>query len=193
MKKATFIIGCILLLNSINCFSQTDEKKQKEITTKTKHVLGYSDDFQSPLEMGIAVRKVLTSTDTTYYLKLKLSTSSSEYRTDICFDRASSITFLAKSGNSVDIKLTKVSSSINSDDLINDPLSSINVDKHSTTLIIEVTKEELIKIGADPFYKISLPYFNCSTKVYKNVVFSNPSLFVSRTFIQKHIYQIIGM
>jgi hypothetical protein len=193
MKKVIFILDCIFLINSINCFSQSVEKNIKEFKSKTNYVYGYSNDFNGALSMGITFGKVISSIETTYYIKFHINAPTSEYRTDICLNRASAITFLAKSGRFVDLKLTDVSSLVKSDKQFNDPFKPIKVYYNSTVLILEVTKEELIKISSDPFYEILLPYFNCSTKVYNKVVFSKPALFTRRIFTQKNINYILDI
>ena len=193
MKRVIFMLGCIYLINSINCLSQSIEKNKKEYKSKTNYVNGYSNDSNDPISMGITFVKVISSIKVTYYIKFNVNAPASEYRTDICLNRASAITFLAKSGRFVDLKLTDVSSFIKSDKQLNDPFTPIKVYHHSTILILEVTKEELIKIGSDPFYKIILPYFDCSSKVNNKVVFSNTALFTRRIFIQKNINYILDI
>ena len=193
MKIVIFVIAWIFLITSINCFTQSDEKIKKEFKSKTRYVYGYSSDFNETFYLGITFEKVLNSVDTSYYIKFDLSSTISEYLTDICLNKANSITFLAKSGRSVDLKLADVSSLINSDKQTDDPFTPVKVSYYYTTLKFEVTKKVLIKISSDPFYRIILPYFICSSKVYNKLEFICPTLFTRRTFIQKNINYILDI
>lgn len=193
MKKVIFILVCVFHINSINCFSQSIEKNKKEFESKTKYVYGYSNDFNEAISMGISFVKVLSSIKATYYIKFHFNESTSEYRTDICLNKASAITFLSESGRFVDLKLNDVRSILKSDKRSDDPFTPIKVFRYSTILILEVTREELIRIGSEPFYKIILPYFDCSSKVNNKVVFGTPALFTRRIFIQKNINYILDI
>jgi len=190
MKKFRLILCCILIINSINCFSQSDEKDKKEFKSKIKYVYGYSNDFKDALTIGISFEKSISSTDTNYYIKFNLY-ASSEPKIDICFDKKSSITFLAKSSRVVDLKMTDLNSLIKSQKQADGPHSTEFVNYYSAILSLEVTKEELVLISLDPFYKIFLPYFHCSSKVYNKIELDRPTLFVRREFIQKNINYIL--
>jgi hypothetical protein len=191
MKKVIFTLCCIFLINSINCFSQSIEKNKNEFKSETGYVNGYSERSSDVFRMGITFGKVLSLIDTNYYIEFDLEIPGSEYRTDICLNKAKSLTFLTRNGRSVDLKMTDVSSSIKSDKQTVDPFTPIEVNYHSTTLILEVTKEELMIIGSEPFYRLLLPYFNCSSKAYNEVRFVKPTLFTRRVFIQKNINYIL--
>jgi len=193
MKKVIFILTCIFLINSINCFSQSVEKNKKKFKTKTKYVYGYSDDFDE-LYLGIAFGKVISLADTAFYVEIHLSAPDTEFRTDIHINKASAITFLSKSGKTVDLKLTDVNSSSKYDKQIDYPIIKPNTTKsYSTTLILDVTKEKLIEIGSEPFHNLILPYFNSSTKVNSKAVFVKPTLFIRRSFIQKNVNYILNI
>ncbi len=195
MKKVIFILGCIFLINSINCFSQSVEKCEKEFKSKKRHVLGHSVEFNILFTMVITFNKIINSSDTIFFIEFHLSTSSMtpEYWTDICINRANSIIFLAKNDTSIDLKLTDVRSFIKSDKEVYNPLTPFKMDYHSTILKTEVTKEELILIASNPFYKLQLPYFNCSSKIYHKLEFTSPKLFTGRKFIQKNINYILNI
>ncbi|MGZ2369230.1 hypothetical protein ACXR6G_05560 [Ancylomarina sp. YFZ004] len=193
MKKIIFILGLIFLVNSINCFSKTVEKNRKEFKSKTKYVYGYSNDFKGELYLGISFEKVIRSIDTTYFVKLQLNAPEIEGRMNICFDEANAVTFLSKTGKTVDLQMTDVRSMTDYDRQGDDLLTTINVSIYSTIFILNVTKEQLIEIGSEPFYNIIIPYLDCKSKVNKKAEFFKPTLLVRRRFIQKNVKYILDI
>jgi hypothetical protein len=90
--------------------------------------------------------------------------------------------------------LTKVISSTEkeNENQMDDPISTVKT-YHSTILILNVTKDKLIEIGAEPFYNIILPYYNSSSEVENKAIFVKPTLFIRRSFIQKNIKYILDI
>ena len=193
MKKMIFTFGCIFVINISSCFSQLLENSKKEYKSVTRFVYGYSNDFND-LELGITFGKILNSVDTVYYIKFKLCAPTSEFRKDIQIKRTSAITFLSKSGKKIDLKLIDVISFAEKENekQMDDPVSTVK-SYHSTILVIHVTKDKLIEIGAEPFYNLILPYYNSSSKVENRAIFVKPTLFVPRSFVQKNINYILGI
>lgn len=191
MKKVIILIGCFMVINSITCFSQFDSKDKKVIKSSINTVYGYLNNNRDIYYLTIGFEKVINFIDTSYYMILGLSSPSSDYNTDICFNKANSIKILAKNGNFVDIQMTDINSFIETEKLTNYHYGA-NVLNHNTVLRLEVTKEELIKISLEPFYRILLPYFNCSTREYNHLKFEQPTLFTRRIFIQKIINSILN-
>lgn len=190
MKKAIILIGCFMFINSITCFSLSDSKDKKVIKSNIYTVYGYLNN-RDIYYLTIGFEKVINFMDTRYYMVLGLSSPSSEYSTDICFNKADSIKILAENGNFVDIKMTDMDSFIETEKLTNYPRGA-NVLNHYIVLRLEVTKEDLIKISLEPFYRIIFPYFNCSTREYNYLKFEQPTLFTRRIFIQKIINSILN-
>jgi hypothetical protein len=191
MKKLFFIFGYIFVLNLSSCFSQLLENNKKEFKSDTRVVYGYSNDINA-LDLGITFGKVINSVDTTYYIKFQLYAPNSDFRQDILINKTSTITFLSKSGKAVDLKLTDVISFTENVKQIDNPYSSVK-SHYSTILILNVTKERLIEIGSEPFYKLILPYFNASSKVENKAIFVKPTLFTRRIFIQKSVNYILDI
>jgi hypothetical protein len=189
MKKLILIFGCVYLLNLNYCYSQEWENGKRVYYSKTRVVHGYSKDFNG-LDIGITFKKVINLKDTAYYVKFQLYAPATDFRNDIQIKKSGSITFLSKSGKAIDLKLTNVVSSTDSDKQIVDPYST--VDAHfSTILIVEVTKEKLIDIGSEPFYHLILPYYNSSTEVENKAIFAWPTLLTKRIFIQRNVKYIL--
>jgi hypothetical protein len=193
MKKAVLIFGCIFLINLTDCFSQLDEKNQKEFISKTIVVSGSSNEF-AELYLGITFGKVINSIDTIYYIKFKLFPPKSELMNDISFTKASAINFLSKSGKLVDIKLRDLILTTEQKKQMDDPRHPVTFYYNSMILILNVTKEKLIEIGSEPFYNIIIPFYNISSNIENKAIFW-PTLLTRRNFTQKNVQYIleIGM
>ncbi|MDE5421446.1 hypothetical protein L3073_04425 [Ancylomarina sp. DW003] len=193
MKKIICIVGFILFFNSINSFSNTVEKNRKEFKSKIKYVYGYSKDLKGYLYLGISFEKVIVSEDTAYFVKLKLDAPEIESRMTIYFNKANSVTFISKSGKTVDLQITDVKSVINVDNQEDHLLTTIKESTYSTIFILNVTKEELIDIGSEPYCNVIIPYSDGESKVNKKVEFSKKALFGRRRFIQKYVKYILDV
>ncbi len=193
MKKVIFILGFIFLVNSFNCFSNTIEKDGNEYKSKRKYVYGYSEDFKEEFFLGVSFEKVIKPADTIYSIRLQLHASEIEGRKNICFNKANSVTFLSKNGKTVDIQISDVKSLVDHNDKTDHLYSTINESHYSTIVILNVSKEQLIEVGSEPFYHIILPYLDCKSKVAKKAEFIKPTLMVSRRFIQKNVKYILDI
>jgi len=193
MKKLIFILGFIFLINSINCFSNTVEKHRKEFKSKTMYVYGYSKDFKGNLYLGISFKKTVKSLDTTYSVRLHLDAPKISNRMNMCINKANAVTFLSKNGKTVDLQMTDVKSKIDNGREGNGLVKRINVSTYSTIFILDVTKEQLIEIGSEPFYNIIIPYLDCKLKVNKKAQFLKPTPLVGRRSIQKNIRYILDI
>jgi len=178
-------------MNISSCFSQLLENNNKVFKSATRYVFGYSNDFNE-LHLGITFGKVINSVDTTFYIKFQLYAPNSEFRKDIQIRKTSAITFLSKSGKTVDLKLTNVISLSEKENEKQVPLPTTQT-YHSTILILNVTKENFIEIGSEPFYNLIFPYYNSSTKVENRAIFVKPPLFIPRTFTQKNVTYILDI
>ena len=191
MKKVIFLLGCSLLINLTDCFSQSVKKNKNEFKSKTSTVFGYSNEF-SELYLGITFGKVINAEDTTYYIKFNLSAPTSESEREIYLNKAGAINFLSKNGKLVDIKLTDAIISTENEKKLDDPHNPVKVYFISMTMILNVTKENLIEIGSEPFYNIILPYYLISSNVEDKAIFK-PTLFTNRNFTQKDVKYIIDI
>lgn len=190
MKKLIFIVASLWVMNVGSCFAQFPENYQKEFESRTRAVYGYSDDFNE-LTMAITFGKKINAVNTTYYIKFQLYAPNSELRQDIQINKKSSITFLSKSGKTVDLPLTDIISSTENKQQTDEPFS-VKSD-YSTILMVNVTKEQLIEIGSEPFYHLILPYYNTTYQLEKKAFFTSPTLFIRRTFTQKYIKYILDI
>jgi hypothetical protein len=173
------------------CFSQLSENNKKEYKSKTSFVKGYSNDHNE-LNLGITFGKSIHLNDTSYYIKFQLYAPASEFREDMQIFKTSSITFLSKNGRTVELKLNDVISSTATEKQIVDQYAT-DILSSSTILIVPVTKEKLIDIGSEPFYKLILPYYNGSLKVENEAIFDWPALLNSRKFTQKSVKYILDI
>ncbi len=189
MNKFIIVVCCCILVYSTDCFSDTVNKNK--VSTRAKHVYGRSSDFSNFLYLGISFIKDINPTDTTYYIKFKLYAPDSEFCDDICFNKAKSISFLAKNGNIIDLKMNAINALTESSKQFEDPFKSVQIDNYSTSITLKITKEKLIELGAHPFYKLILPYYNNTSKVNNKLVFIRPTVFTRRIFIQKKINDIL--
>jgi len=190
MKKLIFIVVSLLVMNVGSCFSQFPENYQKEFESRTRAVYGYSDDFNE-LTMAITFGKKINAVNTAYYIKFQLYAPNSELRQDIQIKKTSVLTFLSKSGKTVDLPLTDVISSTANKQETDNPFS-VKSD-YSTILMVNVTKEQLIEIGSEPFYHLILPYYNTTWQLEKKAFFTSPTLFIRKTFTQKYIKYILDV
>lgn len=145
------------------------------------------------LYLGISFEKVIVSEDTAYFVKLKLDAPEIESRMTIYFNKANSVTFISKSGKTVDLQITDVKSVINVDNQEDHLLTTIKESTYSTIFILNVTKEELIDIGSEPYCNVIIPYSDGESKVNKKVEFSKKALFGRRRFIQKYVKYILDV
>ncbi len=190
MKRIVIILICSFLIQSYNCFSQ--------IETKSKQVYGYSSDVNG-VTMGISFGKI----DTTYYIRCHITIPGKEYR-KIYLSTKSTLSFITKSGKTIDLNLASKSSSAEQEGQINDRKLFFKEDKYTkhdniyednnyfTVLTIPVTKEQLLKIGSEPFYRVKLPYFENSSNEGE-LLFVKPAISISRDFIQKDIKYLLGI
>lgn len=178
-------------MNSSGCYSQVTENNNREFKSETKFVFGYLNNV-TVLDLGITFGKVIDPDDTTYYVKFQLYAPNSELRQDIQINRTSSITFLFKSGKRVDLELTDVISYTENEKQTDNPYSSVK-STYSTVFILNVTKEQLFKIGSEPFYQLILPYSNRSSEIENQAIFEWPSLFTRRTFTRKCVRYILDI
>lgn len=178
-------------MNLSSCFPQLSGNNKKEYKSKTNVVKGYSNDYNE-LNIGITFGKIINVIDTTYYIKFQLYAPTSEFQKDIQIYKTSSITFLSKSGRTVELKLTNVISSTEKEKQIVDQYST-DISYYSTILILFVTKEKLIEIGSEPFYNLILPYYHSSSKVENKAIFAWPTLFTRRNFNQKSVKYILDI
>lgn len=195
MKKTIFILVCVFLINLTNCFSQLVANNKNEFKSKTSVVFGYSNDFNE-LYLGITFGKVINKVDTTYNIKFHLYAPTSEFQNDIQIKRTSAITFLSKSGEKIDLKLTDVIFFTEKDDekqmVGHGPISIVKT-QYSAILVLNVTKDMFIKIGSEPFYNLMLPYYNSLSKGESRAIFVRPTLFIPRSFTQKSIKNILDI
>ena len=179
MKQVILILFCSFLFNSHDCFSQKSE-------TKIKYVYGYSYDLNG-VTMGITFEKIAKFVTTPYYIRFRIDIPSKEYR-NIYLPKNGTLTFLSKSGNTIDLKLGDVGSLIKRDP---------QTDHYTTTLTIPVTREELVEIGSEPFYRITLPYIENSSKKDRlilkkdQLIFTRPALLIRRNFTQTDVKYIL--
>lgn len=191
MKKLIFTIGCIFVMNLSSCFSQLLENNNKVFKSATRYVFGNSKDF-TELYLGITFGKVINLVDTSFFIKFQLHAPNSEFRNNIQIKKTSAITFLSKRGKAVNLKLTDVISLTEKESEKQIPLPTTQT-THSTILILNVTKENFIEIGSEPFYNLIIPFYNISTKVENSAIFEKPTLFTPRTFTQKNIKDILDI
>jgi hypothetical protein len=191
MKKVFILFGCIYFMNLSSCFPQLLENNKKEYRSKTSVVKGYSNDYNE-LDIGITFGKIINLIDTTYYIKFQIYAPTSDFRKDIQIYKTSSITFLSKSGRTVDLKLTNVISSTEKEKQVVDQYST-DIAYSSTILILDITKEKFIEIGSEPFYNLILPYYNSSSKVENKAIFAWPTLLTRRNFNQKSVKYILDI
>lgn len=189
MNKFIIVVCCCILVHSTDCFSDTVNKNK--VSTRAKHVYGRSSDFSNFLYLGISFIKDINPTDTAYYIKFKLYAPDSEFRDDICFNKAKSISFLAKNGNIVDLKMKGINTYTESSEQVEDPFKPSKINNYSTSVTLKIAKEKLIELGSQPFNKLMLPYYNKTSKVNNELVFIRPTVFTRRIFIQKKIKDIL--
>ncbi len=144
MKSIIIVVLCYFLMHSADCFSLTIDNNKNVISTRAKHVYGRSSDFDEFLYLGISFKKAIYPTDTAFYINLKLYAPDSEYRTDICFNKAKSISFLAKNGNIIDLKMNAINALTESSKQFEDPFKPVQIDNYSTSITLKITKEKLI-------------------------------------------------
>ncbi len=193
MKKLIFISVCLFLMNLCNCFSQLAENNNKVFESETKFVYGYSNDFIE-LDLGVTFGKVISIIDTSYYIKFLLHAPNSEFRKDIQINKTHSITFLSKNGKKVELNLSDLVALAKFDvDTYNEFLFSNRDSYYSTDLVLNVSKDKLIEIGSEPFYRIIFPYYNSTYKVEDKAIFVRPMLPTPRTFTQKSVKYILNI
>lgn len=193
MKKGIVIQSCIYLIITISCFSQSNIEDIREIESKTKYVSGYSNDFKEEVYLGITFGKVITSLDTTYHINLQIDAPETDFRTDIKIQKSSTAKVIAANGQIVDLELADVKSLIDNDKRTVDPKAQIEVHDHTTTLLLNVSRRKLHEIANEPFYSLVLPYFNSTLKASSEIIFTKPTLFVSRDFIRKYVSSILDL
>ena len=172
-----FFLGFIFF--SKLCFSQIKHE------TKAKYVGGANSALPG-LNIGIVLGRV----DTSYYMRCQLYIPAMQY-SEIYLSRKSNMSFVLKSGKSVDLSLENIRTSIESYREMNDFIIQRSQDGYITKLTIPVTRQQLLAIAAEPLEMITLPYFKNPTKS-DELLFSRPPFFKSRSFIQDEIYHILG-
>lgn len=189
MKNGLMVLLIVFSLQ-INCKSQNNNGSGRIIETKQRFIIGYSRQFSS-LVLGISFQKSIAINDTAFYVKLVLTTSTSENKNDLSIGKNNSITFLSKTGKSVALTVNA-----------NIPIDEIDIHKddsyaisttyyYTTTLYLKVNKEQLLTIGSEPFYNLTLTYNDAQTKKMKIAVFSSPNFYTRRSFIQKDIKDLL--
>ncbi len=177
MKRILIILICSFLIQSLDCYSQS-------IETKLRHIYGYSNDYND-----VTLSLISGSEDMDYYMRIQINLSKTE-NAKMYFPQGSTLSFLTKSGKTVelnmdDVNLTLVCNKFTADSRISDtdnPLIKIKT--------IPVTKEKLEEIGAEPFYKITIPYYVNSSKSDK-LIFTRPALLTGRDFTEKDVRRIL--
>lgn len=178
MKQVVLMLLCSFLINASHCFSQVE--------TKIKHVFGYSDDING-VTMGISFGKI----DTTYFVRCRISIPEKEYR-EMYLTSTSVLTFIGKSGNVIKCNLPGTSSSVEGDNQVNDRKIFFNQDASATILTFSVSKEQLAQISAEPFYRMTLPYFEKSSNSGE-LIFTRTALLTSKDFTEEGARFILGM
>jgi len=187
MKKSLTILLFLLGLHFV-AKSQVVNSYERLIETKQKIVIGNSKQFRS-LDLGISFQKTIQSNDTVYYIKFYLTTSPIEDNCNIFIGKNNKITFSSKTGRSVILTLHK--------DIRTDVLNteeSFVVPKHYYTAIfyLKVTKDELLAIGSEKFYTLTLEYNDAKAKEINIATFYSPRFFTRRSFIQKDIQKLLN-
>jgi hypothetical protein len=191
MKNGLMVLLIVFNLQ-VNCKSQISNIRDTIIETKQKFVIGYSKQFPS-LVLGISFQKSIAINDTVFYVKLVLTTSTSENKSDLSIGKNNNITFLSKSGKSVALTVNA-----------NIPMDEIDIHKddsyaisttyyYTATLYLKVNKEQLLTIGSEPFYNLTLTYNDAQAKKVKIAVFSSPNFYTRRSFIQKDIKDLLSL
>jgi len=191
MKNGLIVLLIVFNLQ-INCKSQISNGRDTIIETKQKFVIGYSKQFPS-LVLGISFQKNIAINDTTFYVKLVLTTSTSENKSDLSIGKNNSISFLSKTGKSVALTVNA-----------NIPMDEIDIHKddsyaistsyyYTSTFYLKVNKEQLLTIGSEPFYNLTLTYNDAQTKKMMIAIFSSPNFYTRRSFIQKDIKDLLSL
>ncbi|HLO44199.1 MAG TPA: hypothetical protein VK175_07710 [Leadbetterella sp.] len=178
-KKHISIIFLALIFITKIGFSQIKHE------TKVKYVGGANSALPG-LNIGI----VLGRLDTSYYMRCQLYIPAMQY-SEIYLSRKSNMSFVLKSGKSVDLSLENILTSIESYREMNDFMIQRSQDGYITKLTIPVARQQLLEIASEPLEMIILPYFKNPTKS-EELVFSRPPFFKSRSFIQDEVYHILG-
>ncbi len=177
--KHIFKIFLVYILFSKVCFAQIKHE------TKVKYVGGTNSALPG-LNIGIVLGRI----DTSYYMRCQLYIPAMQY-SEIYLSRKSNMSFVLKSGKSVDLSLENIRTSIESYREMNDFVIQRSQDGYITKLTIPVARYQLLEIASEPLEMITLPYLKNPTKS-EELVFSRPPFFKSRSFIQDEIYHILG-
>ncbi len=181
MKQILIILICSFLIQSLDCFSQSNE-------TKLRHIYGYSNDFND-VTLSLVFGRISGTEDINYYVRIQIDLSKTE-DAKMFFPKGSTLSFLTKSGKTIELNMDDVSSNMK----LENRLSNSQISDIKQPLIkvktIPVTKEQLVEIGAEPFYKIIIPYYVNSSKSDK-LIFSRPALLTGRDFTTEDVRRIL--
>lgn len=165
-KKHISITFLGFILFTKVCFAQIKHE------TKVKYVGGANSALPG-LNIGIVLGRV----DTSYYMRCQLYIPAMQY-SEIYLSRKSNMSFVLKSGKSVDLSLENIRTSIESYREMNDFMIQRSQDGYITKLTIPVARQQLLEIASEPLEMITLPYFKNPTKS-EELIFSRPPFFKS--------------
>jgi len=186
MRK-TLIFLLFALSFQIICKSQVISY-DRLIESKERSLIGNSKQFRS-LDLIISFQKAIQSKDTAYYIKFQLLTSEIETRSNIFISKNNSITFTSKTGKSVVLTVHK---DIRVEESYTEELYETPKFFYKTTFYLKITKEQLLVLGSEKFYTLTLAYNDVQTKTESIATFYSPKFFTRRSFIQKDIKKLLG-
>lgn len=186
MKNSLLILSFVVGLQFF-VKSQVVNSYDRLIETREKTLIGNSKQFRS-LDLSISFQKTIQSNDTVYYIKFNLTTSPIEDNCNIYIGKNNKMTFSSKTGKTVVLKLHK---DIKTDALSTEESFTIPQHYYTAKFYIKVTKEDLLALGSEKFYTLTLEYNDAKAKEINIATFYTPKFLTSRSFIKKDIQKLI--